>query len=67
MFDTLLFNVACISAVGLAVVFSPLISLMQDQVEHLLAHGIKANYISGSQNEADISDIYQARKCVYVI
>ena len=33
---------------GTTVVLSPLISLMQDQVEHLLANGIHATYLSSS-------------------
>lgn len=43
---------------GLAVVFSPLISLIQDQVEALLTMGIRAAYFSASKNEADNAAVF---------
>lgn len=44
---------------GLAVVFSPLVSLMQDQVDALLAIGIRASYLSASRNEVENSNIFE--------
>lgn len=43
---------------GLAVVFSPLISLIQDQVEALITVGINAAYFSASRNEADNAAVF---------
>lgn len=43
---------------GLAVVFSPLISLIQDQVEALITVGIRAAYFSASRNEADNAAVF---------
>lgn len=43
---------------GLAVVFSPLISLIQDQVEALLTMGIRAAYFSASKNETENGAVF---------
>ncbi|MBW1297656.1 DEAD/DEAH box helicase, partial [Aquimarina litoralis] len=44
---------------GITLVISPLIALMKDQVDGLLANGIKAAYVNSSQDEAEQQEIYQ--------
>lgn len=44
---------------GVTLVISPLIALMKDQVDGLLANGIKAAFINSSQTETEQQDIYQ--------
>eukprot|EP01041_Mallomonas_annulata_P005716 gene5716-11539_t len=51
---------------GLAIVFSPLISLIQDQVDAMLAIGIRAVYMSSTQDEQESRQIFmelQHRQC----
>jgi hypothetical protein len=43
---------------GISVVFSPLLSLIQDQVDAMKATGIKAVYFSSTQGEGDGQQIY---------
>ena len=43
---------------GITIVISPLISLMQDQVNALNQAGIHAGYINSSLTEAQISKVY---------
>lgn len=43
---------------GLAVVFSPLVSLIQDQVDAMKATGIRAVYFSSTQDEFEGQQIY---------
>ena len=47
------FQIPALCFDGVALVISPLISLMKDQVENLLANGIKAGYINSSQSEQE--------------
>lgn len=47
---SLCFQIPAICTEGVAVVVSPLIALMKDQVESLLANGIPAAYINSSQS-----------------
>ncbi len=47
---------------GITLVISPLIALMKDQVDGLLANGINASFINSSQNENDQQEIYQKLK-----
>ncbi|WP_282085875.1 DNA helicase RecQ [Aquimarina algiphila] len=44
---------------GVTLVISPLIALMKDQVDGLLANGIHAAFINSSQTESEQQDIYQ--------
>ena len=43
---------------GVTLVVSPLIALMKDQVDGLLANGIPAAFINSSQTESEQQDIY---------
>lgn len=42
---------------GVALVISPLISLMKDQVESLLTNGVPAAYLNSSQSETEKQDV----------
>ncbi|TXI88221.1 MAG: ATP-dependent DNA helicase RecQ, partial [Crocinitomicaceae bacterium] len=42
---------------GVALVISPLISLMKDQVESLLTNGVPAAYLNSSQSESEKQDV----------
>ncbi len=44
---------------GITLVISPLIALMKDQVDGLLANGIEAAFVNSSQNENEQQEIYQ--------
>ncbi len=44
---------------GVTLVISPLIALMKDQVDGLLANGIKAAFVNSSQDEKEQQEIYQ--------
>ncbi len=44
---------------GITLVISPLIALMKDQVDGLLANGIQAAFINSSQTEGEQQDMYQ--------
>jgi ATP-dependent DNA helicase RecQ len=44
---------------GLTLVVSPLISLMQDQVQQLQAQGVEAAYLNSSQTPEQVNDITQ--------
>lgn len=57
------FQVPALLFEGMALVISPLISLMKDQVESLIANGVEAGYINSSQSEADKNEVlYKARE-----
>lgn len=47
---------------GTTIVISPLISLMQDQVQHLLDKNIKAGMISSKSNESERSETFKLFK-----
>jgi ATP-dependent DNA helicase RecQ len=47
---------------GTAVVISPLISLMKDQVDAALENGIPAAYMNSSMNADEVSDVYRMLK-----
>ncbi|MEW7291851.1 DNA helicase RecQ [Aquimarina sp. 2304DJ70-9] len=44
---------------GVTLVISPLIALMKDQVDGLLANGVQAAFINSSQHENEQQEIYQ--------
>jgi len=45
---------------GLTVVVSPLISLMKDQLDGLLANGVAAGMLTSAQESSERSDVYRA-------
>ncbi|TDL30723.1 DNA helicase RecQ [Jeotgalibacillus sp. S-D1] len=68
---SLCYQIPGILAEGTAVIISPLISLMRDQVDALLENGIEATYINSSLTSGEVSermqDIRQGRyQFVYV-
>lgn len=44
---------------GLSLVISPLIALMKDQVDGLVANGVSAAFLNSSQSEAEQQEIYK--------
>lgn len=54
---SLCFQLPAIMMDGMAVVISPLISLMKDQVDALQANGVTADVINSSISSAEISDV----------
>lgn len=56
---SLCFQIPALVQPGLAVVVSPLISLMRDQVMSLKGNGIAAGYLNSSQSAAEQRDIEQ--------
>ena len=57
------FQVPTMALDGMALVVTPIISLMKDQVDHLLARGIKATYLHAGLTAAEVRRIYD--KCLY--
>ena len=65
------FQVPALAMKGVCIVFTPLISLMKDQVESLRKHGIKANYITGHMSHDEVltileNSIFGAYKFLYI-
>ncbi len=65
------FQVPAIAMKGVCIVFTPLISLMRDQVEALKRHGIKAAYINSHMDRDSVltileNAIFGAYKFLYV-
>lgn len=56
---SLCYQVPAVINEGVTIVVSPLISLMQDQMEQCLAVGIKADLISSQLDSDQISQVYQ--------
>ena len=57
------FQVPTLAIDGMALVVTPIISLMKDQVEHLLERRIKATYLHAGLTAAEVRRIYE--KCLY--
>ncbi len=55
---SLTFVVSAMMLEGITIVITPLISLMQDQVNNLKKKGIKAEYINSLMDEYMINDVY---------
>ena len=53
------YQIPALCMIGITVVISPLISLMQDQVKALCDLGIKAAYINSSLSDGEIKDILE--------
>lgn len=65
------FQVPALTMKGVCIVFTPLISLMKDQVENLRKHGIKAAYITSHMSHDEVlsvleSSIFGAYKFLYI-
>ena len=59
---SLCFQLPALMLEGVAIVISPLISLMKDQVDSLRANGITADFINSSLKPAEIADVMQQAK-----
>ncbi|CAA0092604.1 ATP-dependent DNA helicase RecQ [Zhongshania aliphaticivorans] len=57
---SLCFQVPALVRSGTAIVISPLIALMQDQVMALRQNGIKAAFLNSSQSSLDVNDVETA-------
>ena len=57
------FQVPTMALDGMALVVTPIISLMKDQVDHLLARHIKATYLHAGLSAAEVRRTYD--KCLY--
>lgn len=68
---SLIFQIPAIISSGLAIVVSPLISLMKDQVDALISNGIPAAFVNSTQSSAEkkqvLDDLYNGvTKLLYV-
>ncbi len=59
---SLCYQVPALCLPGLTIVVSPLISLMKDQVDALVASGVKAAFLNSSQSNAEQAYIFQQLK-----
>ena len=57
------FQVPTMAIDGMALVVTPIISLMKDQVDHLLERNIKATYLYAGLTRAEVNRTYE--KCLY--
>lgn len=57
------FQVPVMAMEGMALVVTPIISLMKDQVDNLLGKGIKATYLHAGLTRAEVNRAYE--KCMY--
>ena len=66
---SLCYQLPAVMSEGTAIIVSPLISLMEDQVQQLVKNGIQATYVNSSlgiREKIDILDQLDTFKCVYV-
>ena len=56
---SLIFQLSAVLSSGMAIVVSPLIALMKDQVNSLAQNGISAAYINSSLTETEKTEIFQ--------
>jgi ATP-dependent DNA helicase RecQ len=56
---SLCYQIPALVLPGLTIVVSPLISLMRDQVDALVASGVKATFINSSLDREDLVEIYR--------
>lgn len=68
---SIIFQVSALAMKGVCIVFTPLISLMRDQVEALKRRGIKAAYINSSMSYDEVltvldNSIFGAYKFLYI-
>src|SRR3954469_18868045 len=59
---SLCYQVPALCLPGVAIVVSPLIALMKDQVDALVANGIKAAFLNSSQSSGEQAFIFQQLK-----
>lgn len=59
---SLCFQLPALMMEGVAVVVSPLISLMKDQVDALRANGVEADFINSTLSQNEISDVMDKTK-----
>ena len=57
---SLCFQIPALLKEGVAIVVSPLIALMKDQVEGLVANGVSADYINSSQSNSEQEIVFRA-------
>ena len=57
---SLCFQIPALLKEGVAIVVSPLIALMKDQVEGLVANGVAADYINSSQSNSEQEFVFRA-------
>ena len=57
------FQVPTMAIDGMALVVTPIISLMKDQVDHLIARNIKAAFLYAGLTRAEVNRTYE--KCLY--
>ncbi len=60
------YQIPALTIEGTAVVVSPLIALMKDQVEGLIANGISAAYLNSSQSSAETRNVEEAAADGYI-
>ena len=65
------FQISALAMKGVCIVFTPLISLMKDQVEGLRRHGVKAAFINSSMSHDEVltvldNSIFGAYKFLYI-
>ena len=56
---SLCYQIPAILSEGTAIIISPLISLMKDQVDSLVQNGVRAASINSSMNWDEVSDIFR--------